>query len=231
MKNYKRIKIATIIFISLVIVFSALMYFFHCVFSFFIILILSCVMAFLIIHYTKKGITEFNTLYNRAYYDSLTGIPNRLSVDSYCEHYESEKDVSAAFIDLDNLKIINDTYGHSAGDRIIKDFASMFYDIASKYGLASRNGGDEFLAIFTGKNAEQNMTVFCRKLASAIAHYNISADYKIVYSIGCANRSETSNFVPISQLISLADQRMYEQKLTKTTLKETSDHEKKLYPK
>ncbi len=89
---------------------------------------------------------------HQAYYDSLTGLPNRRLL-----HTILAKEISRArrhgqtgallFIDLDNFKTINDSLGHSAGDELLKLVAERITDNLRKEDTASRMGGDEFVIL------------------------------------------------------------------------------------
>lgn len=157
---------------------------------------------------------DYQKLYQAAYFDALTGIPNRLSADLYIRQCASSPEITVAMADLDGLKLVNDMSGHLAGDSMIRDFAVMFYNSALPGAYAFRNGGDEFLAVFSGKDSRQAAARFCASLKEAVTRYNHSAVHPISYSIGCASRSEYPD-TSVSQLISYADSRMYHDKYLK----------------
>lgn len=156
----------------------------------------------------NKMEADYRHLYHSAYFDALTGIPNRLSADSYVRKCYADKDVCVAIADLDGLKEINDTYGHQAGDELICEFASVFFACASPLGFAARNGGDEFLAIFAGSDALKNSESFLQSLRTKIAGYNLHAERPLSYSIGSAS-ARKDGCSDIHQVISLADKNMY----------------------
>jgi diguanylate cyclase (GGDEF)-like protein len=88
-----------------------------------------------------------------AHFDSLIGICNR----GYClelldRHIKLAKrnktPILLAYIDIDNFKIINDTYGHKEGDEILKEVAKLFKITLREIDIICRVGGDEFLLIF-----------------------------------------------------------------------------------
>jgi diguanylate cyclase (GGDEF)-like protein/PAS domain S-box-containing protein len=87
-----------------------------------------------------------------AYYDSLTGIPNRnwFYETSHLELLELKKKKQKAaflFIDLDQFKVVNDTLGHHAGDQILKQAATKFKEFVGEKGHIARYGGDEFVVL------------------------------------------------------------------------------------
>ncbi len=92
--------------------------------------------------------------------DVLTGIANRRAYEiRLMEEWERFKryghEFSIAIFDIDNFKNINDTYGHKAGDLILKEIARLMAKSIRKSDLLCRYGGEEFVIIFTGTKAEQ----------------------------------------------------------------------------
>ena len=95
---------------------------------------------------------------NLAYYDNLTGLPNRtLLIQSLEEKLTSNDFVDRSgalmYIDLDRFKIINDTMGHSVGDKVLVEVAKKIFH-SLRYGqIAARLGGDEFVILLPGVNS------------------------------------------------------------------------------
>jgi len=88
-----------------------------------------------------------------AHHDALTGLPNRLVVQSRFEQATADaaragSKVAVLLLDLDNFKTVNDSLGHQAGDSLLKAVANRLRDCASETDTISRQGGDEFLAVF-----------------------------------------------------------------------------------
>jgi diguanylate cyclase (GGDEF)-like protein/PAS domain S-box-containing protein len=89
-----------------------------------------------------------------ALHDSLTGLANRAS---FLEHLElglkragrNEKGVGVLFIDLDNFKLVNDSFGHAAGDELLKAVGSRLQSAVRGMDVVARQGGDEFLILLT----------------------------------------------------------------------------------
>lgn len=97
-----------------------------------------------------------NQLEYQANFDVLTNLPNRRHIDRYFKdemlHYkdsDTEAKLAMFFIDLDGFKEVNDSLGHSMGDRILQDSANRLKGLIEKYqGYVARFGGDEFIASF-----------------------------------------------------------------------------------
>ncbi len=99
-----------------------------------------------------------------AMHDSLTGLANRAS---FLEHLElglkraarTEKGVGVLFIDLDNFKLVNDSFGHAAGDELLKAVGSRLRAAVRAMDVVARQGGDEFLILLSdldGGNVERS---------------------------------------------------------------------------
>jgi diguanylate cyclase (GGDEF)-like protein/PAS domain S-box-containing protein len=84
-----------------------------------------------------------------AYHDTLTTLPNRFHFEEYFNNkiLHSGKKVALFYMDLDRFKTINDSLGHSVGDKLLKVFASRLKHVLSKDDFIARIGGDEFIAI------------------------------------------------------------------------------------
>jgi len=152
-----------------------------------------------------------------AYVDELTGVQTRRSFFDTCipwlrDAKMSDKSLSIAMMDLDDFKIINDTYGHSAGDMVLKDFCRSCEKFLDERMVLARFGGEEFVICFYGlsvKNAQE----ICEKIQAHIGEklVNIAPHTKVAYtfSFGLASREEASD---IDGILRLADERLYRAK-------------------
>ncbi|QCI63299.1 EAL domain-containing protein [Phreatobacter stygius] len=89
-----------------------------------------------------------------AYYDTLTGLPNRLLLGDKIDQQiaaaaASHKEVALLFLDIDNFKDVNDTLGHSAGDALLIEIARRLQDQLRAGDIVSRLGGDEFVVMLS----------------------------------------------------------------------------------
>lgn len=113
-----------------------------------------------------------------AYYDSLTGLPNRVFLQE-CFARELAKTQHQAngvvlHIDLDDLKMINDTLGHSYGDGIIAKAAARIHSEAGDRAVVARIGGDEFMVLLAGQSDRNQVTQLAERMVKLL-----SRDYEI----------------------------------------------------
>ena len=159
-----------------------------------------------------------------AFHDGLTKLPNRaLFVDRLEHGIEQAKRhgwlLAVMFIDLGKFKTINDTYGHDAGDAVLKKIAGRLMKSTRSSDTVSRHGGDEFMYLLTEITDESSVAAIAEKLRKSIqAPCNISVrDLKIspsvTASIGIAIYPQDGTTV--DALVSSADQAMYRAKHNK----------------
>ncbi|GIP24197.1 GGDEF and EAL domain-containing protein [Paenibacillus sp. J22TS3] len=101
------------------------------------------------IHRMKQVHEELHTL---AYYDSLSGLPNRLFMLEELDRFfrSPEGEAAVFFIDMDNFKFINDTLGHKSGDKLIRQVSQRLASLLPAEGILFRLGGDEFVYFLKG---------------------------------------------------------------------------------
>lgn len=117
---------------------------------------------------------ESHALNKAAYLDNLTGIPNRSGLDKAFQTYnspETMKEVGCFIGTISNIRQINETQGHSAGDRMILDFCNFFEEIGDRFGFVGRNGGNEYVMV-TDHCMQADMQRFIDEITGRIAEYN-----------------------------------------------------------
>lgn len=149
----------------------------------------------------KKQVSYANHI---AYTDILTGLNNRHYMREYCTKYAqgTPKDVGVIFCDLNRLKYINDTYGHSAGDGLITGFASIITELFPQ-DMCCRMSGDEFVIIVVDVTSEE----FMRQVEVLREHCN-QGEIPMA-AVGCTWKSEAKR---IGEMLNLAEDNMYEEK-------------------
>ncbi len=139
----------------------------------------------------------------RANTDYLTKLRNRRTLDVYIKSIKSKKNMSIAYIDLDNFKLINDVYGHHYGDRVIVYVANELLKL-SKYSRSFRVGGDEFIIIYN--NEQLNFHEKIKTILDKTIKIE-QTDIKVEGSIGNLNLETYSDF-DVEDLINLVDYAM-----------------------
>lgn len=142
-----------------------------------------------------------------AYIDYLTNIYNRNALERDLDKRQGGENVYYFMADLNNLKIVNDTLGHSAGDKLLQGFARLLTDAAGENGRAYRQGGDEFVVLYS-KDAEG----FIRDLEERCMDYNHSSTVPISYAIGFCPL-EDENFRDVADRMMYADKRRKKQQM------------------
>jgi diguanylate cyclase (GGDEF)-like protein len=153
----------------------------------------------------------------RARHDLLTGLPNRegfveaIGVNLAAEHRSGER-LALLFLDLDDFKIVNDTYGHAAGDRLLKMVAGRLAHTLRSTDVATRIGGDEFLVLTRVHTNEQAIEVGHRLIAAVTSLYDLggSTSVKVGVSVGIAMAPEHGT--NLDDLLTVADDALYEAK-------------------
>lgn len=153
---------------------------------------------------------NYHNLYDVAYSDPLSGIPNRFSCDTIIEKYYDKKlpdDIACVMIDLSNLPEIITLYDHRTGNKVLKDFSGILSTAAVSLCFVGRNGGNKFLAIFENCTDEK-LNTFLDRVTDRVDQYNQASDsISMEYRIGKAmNRDE--HLEQITKLISLANSRI-----------------------
>ncbi|MEH7010175.1 EAL domain-containing protein [Neobacillus niacini] len=123
-----------------------------------------------------------------AYYDTLTGLPNRNQFRNHLNevlHQQLNKMHAVMFLDLDRFKIINDTKGHSVGDIILRKVAGRLEKAVQNEGLVSRQGGDEFIIILEDVDKENASQVAKRILYEFSNPFEVNnEEFYVTPSIG-----------------------------------------------
>ena len=155
-----------------------------------------------------------------AHYDTLTGAYNRgYGLELLKRQLKlSKRDKSPlllAYSDLDNLKDINDEFGHEEGDRAMVQVAKLFKSILREVDIITRMGGDEFLVIFLDSSLNE-VPIIRKRLSKELARLNqiSKKPYKIGFSTGFSNY-DPNNPQSMDELIRIADQNMYKEKKSK----------------
>ena len=152
--------------------------------------------------------------------DDLTGLHNRRGLLHVMDALiklgiRAERSLSLVYIDLDDMKKINDTFGHAVGDRALIDAARVLEANLRESDFIARIGGDEFCVVLSGGNEVQDEAAVAR-IDAAVRRHNATAGrpYQIAFSVGVA-RFDPSHPSSIEELLHAADAAMYRDKAAK----------------
>lgn len=154
-----------------------------------------------------------------ATHDQLTGLPNR----HYLRQYKTKLLGSAAsgcyllFLDLDNFKTINDSFGHELGDVVLKEVTRRLKVKAAHSGSIVRHGGDEFLIFLPAASKQSAMQLASQLVQELSSPYQVEKlRFVLGASIGLAHYPDHAN--QLDDLVRAADVAMYEAKKTKNNI-------------
>lgn len=148
--------------------------------------------------------------------DALTGLPDRRELaDRYWQHLSQTKDspksVALLFLDLEHFKQVNDHYGHIVGDQVLVTLSNRWSDCLRDTDIVARYGGDEFIVLLLDLRKDEAHSV--AKRLNCVTSKAIQVGelcLNVNATIGLAY--DESGSVPLEELITLADRRMYQLK-------------------
>jgi diguanylate cyclase (GGDEF)-like protein len=160
---------------------------------------------------------KIRTLYNLAHYDVLTSIPNRLFFDQALDRAmlqaeENESSLALYFIDLDDFKHINDSYGHKAGDYALVTVAKRIKENIRHSDILARIGGDEFALIVENYIGEECLVQLAEKIIQVFSEPLYFNDQKIALSCSIGISRYRKDTCSKEELIDFADIAMYHTK-------------------
>jgi diguanylate cyclase (GGDEF)-like protein len=163
-----------------------------------------------------EEIDEIHTELSKfAAYDDMTGVYNRRIgldiLDGLIKSFKnSEATFSVIYLDVDNLKSVNDQFGHSTGDEMITDSIKLVLDTIPDPRYVVRLGGDEFLVILKNHDLEKAKSIE-KKIVHAIDQFNQISNkvYSLSFSMGVIEYEKT---MQLEEILELADKEMYHSK-------------------
>jgi diguanylate cyclase (GGDEF)-like protein len=161
-------------------------------------------------------------IHRLAYFDALTGLPNREWIRDYLSQAVAEarrrhRRLALLYVDLDQFKRINDTLGHGTGDALLRQVAERLQGAVDQIGEGvqgqiARMGGDEFMVALTGLTDSNQAEQAAQRILTAHAAPYLQASYELVItpSIGIAKFPEHGD--DVQSLLKNAEAAMYEAK-------------------
>jgi diguanylate cyclase (GGDEF)-like protein/PAS domain S-box-containing protein len=153
-------------------------------------------------------------LRRRALYDELTGLPNRALLADRLQTALAQRDaadeLTVLFFDLDGFKLVNDTYGHDAGDRLLVLVADRLRNLMRAGDTLSRLAGDEFVAVCPGLRPPAARALADRALSALGRPFDLGdTQVQVSASVGIAHATGPQN---LDNLVAAADTAMLEAK-------------------
>jgi diguanylate cyclase (GGDEF)-like protein len=165
-------------------------------------------------HDTTEPTRLHQRVEHQALHDPLTGLPNRTLFANRLEmafkrRARTGRDVAVFYLDLDRFKPVNDTYGHKAGDLVLREVASRFQAAVRESDTLARMGGDEFAVLVDEADPSIDLADMARRLAATVDR-PIDVDGTLVslgvsIGIAVADRADRN----VDELLHRADEAMY----------------------
>lgn len=146
----------------------------------------------------------------------ITGVHNKTSLEKLVQDLSNRPStfgVGVMMFDLNNLKYVNDTYGHEKGDEFIQTFTYCLTRILDSDSFLARYGGDEFILIQQNTSLSE-LQHMAEKLDSLVQEYNTRTTLPLSYAIGYEVSFQNHYFM-MEDLINAADKKMYQDKAIK----------------
>ncbi len=166
---------------------------------------------FSIIHDITERKRAQNKIKYISFHDKLTGLYNRAYIEEEMKRLDTDRQLPISIImgDLNNLKLVNDTYGHEKGDELIKRAGKIIEDSCRKSDILARWGGDEFVILLPHTTLKTGEKICERIFKKA---NNKKDELMVSISLGCASKKDIQE--EIFQVLNRAEDRMYKNKLT-----------------
>jgi len=164
--------------------------------------------------YPLKNALQYHQAMQLAMQDGLTGLGNRRYFDEQLNramHYANRQHTKVGLVlgDLNKFKVINDTFGHSVGDQVLKEFANLLRQCIRDSDSVFRFGGDEF-AIIVESTTEDTLDIVKNRIKNALKTNVLLAKYQVGCSLGATFMNRADNE---STLFERADGALYRQKI------------------
>jgi len=162
--------------------------------------------------------TRFEQTEHESHTDSLTGMPNRRSLDRQFEAglaraVRNGGRGSVVVLDLDRLKEINDTYGHEAGDRALRVVGNVLRSTVRHHDLCARFAGDEFIVVLWDCDAEHEARRVADLQSAVAAHpFEPRPGVRVSLSISAGAATFPEDGTTFEELLAAGDERMYRDK-------------------
>jgi len=165
---------------------------------------------------TEQALAE-EKIWHNAHHDLLTGLPNRRlfldRLEQEVKHVKrSSLPLAVLFLDLDGFKVVNDTLGHEAGDRVLQLVAERLTNCVREEDTVARLGGDEFTVILTGAEHQKDVELVAQAIIDAIAMPFDLVQQSVLISTSIGISLFPENEMSSIAMLEAADHAMYKAK-------------------
>jgi diguanylate cyclase (GGDEF)-like protein len=152
-----------------------------------------------------------------AYHDNLTGLPNRKLfhdrlIEALADSRHSGLLLTLLFVDLDDFKPINDTYGHVVGDKLLAAVAARLSECVREGDTVARYGGDEFVVLLRDVRAEDDAEAIAEKLLGCLREPFSVEGLELSISASVGGTTSHTGTEDMDSLLRAADSAMYRAK-------------------
>lgn len=170
----------------------------------------------------NRSVEDNAKLEKMAMYDTLTGLPNRnmlnYQIKNALKMLERRPSlVAVLFLDIDDFKKVNDSYGHEIGDKLLKAAADRIQVPIRDTDIAGRFGGDEFVILLQSLGSIEQVDIVCSKILAAFADPIKVGEFNFYVSASIGVATTTDSNMPPSELLRNADLAMYDAKAQKNS--------------
>ncbi|MDD5015503.1 MAG: PAS domain S-box protein, partial [Atribacterota bacterium] len=148
-----------------------------------------------------------------SFHDALTGLYNRAYFEEELERHNFLRcyPLSVVMLDVNGLKVVNDTFGHPEGDRLLKHLSQILVSISRQGDILARIGGDEFVILLPSTTSEDAHN-FCERIKRVCRQDKIKPIY-LKPTISLGHTTQKGEYKDVNSLLKSADRNMYQDKL------------------
>ncbi len=165
---------------------------------------------------TQRKATEKQLEY-QAYYDTLTGLPNRLLfrdrvVNAIAHARRNRRGIAVMYLDLDHFKLVNDSLGHSLGDALLAEVGTRLQGCVRASDTISRLGGDEFTILLMDTSSQEVIAAVARKILQSLSHPFRVGGHELFVTASIGISTFPGDGDEVETLLKSADSAMYRAK-------------------
>ncbi len=163
----------------------------------------------------RLRVAEESEIQKLAFLDTLTGLSNRHNFFSLANHtlklaHRDERKLAVLFIDLNDFKLINDKFGHKAGDLVLAQIGHTLRNFIRESDIAARLGGDEFALLLNNIHSKEDIFLSLQKIQQIVCQPIAYMDQELTVSASIGLAVFPDDALDIDGLLDIADTHMYQ---------------------